>query len=156
MLLRSWVSCDTLRPRYSVRTAALDVRNLSEISATVAAFSGLAMALLSGSSSRSAPRHDERPGAGARGVRNGCRTRTPEGTQPRRAGRRPGRRQLSVAHLRGPPAAAGPSTTLAGGDRRSLADDKGTGPVGGVQIVRSPAGETAQGSAGEIDGVAAG
>src|SRR3954452_23597295 len=72
MLLRSWVSCDTLRPRYSVRTAALDVRNLSEISATVAALSGLAMALLPCSSSRSAPRHDERPGAGARGVRNGC------------------------------------------------------------------------------------
>jgi hypothetical protein len=45
-LLRSWVSCDTVRPRYSVRTAALDVRNLSESSATVAALSALAMALL--------------------------------------------------------------------------------------------------------------
>src|SRR3954454_20960625 len=47
---------------------------------------------------------------------------------------RPGRRHLSVAHLRGPPAAAGPSTTLAGGDRRSLAADQGTRAPGPDQI----------------------
>src|SRR3982751_2043003 len=46
MLLRSWVSCDTVRPRYSVRTAALEFRNLSESSATAAALSGLAISLL--------------------------------------------------------------------------------------------------------------
>jgi len=40
------------------------------------------------------------------------------------------------SYLRGPPAAAGPSTTLAGGDRRSLADDQRTGPAGGGQIAR--------------------
>src|SRR5919199_2119695 len=124
MLLRSCVSCDTLRPRYSVRTAAVDVRNLSEISATVAALSGLAMALLPGSSSRSVRGHDERPGAGARGVRNRSARGAARGT-PATSGRTSkGPTSAAVrSHLRGPPAAAGPSTTLAGGDRRSLATD---------------------------------
>src|SRR5690348_11844944 len=118
MLLRSCVSCDTLRPRYSVRTAALDVRNLSEISATVAAFSGLAMALLSGSSSRSVPRHDERPGAGARGVRNRAAER---GTSTPATSGGPGRarhRQLSVLTCAGRPQLRGlrpPSRVVTGG-----------------------------------------
>src|ERR1035437_5982986 len=42
MLLRSVVSCATVRPRYSVSTAAPELRNLSAISAMAAAFSGLA------------------------------------------------------------------------------------------------------------------
>src|SRR4051794_18177742 len=75
MLLRSWVSCDTVRPRYSVRTAALEFRNLSESSATAAALSGLAMALLPPFVVPVAkgPGQSERPGAGARGVRKPTR-----------------------------------------------------------------------------------
>src|SRR3954469_22628668 len=101
MLLRSCVSCDTDRPRYSVSTAALDVRNLSEISATVAALSDLAMALLSRSSSRSAPRHDERPGAGARGVRNRSARGAARAHRPPRAGLGGGPTSAAVRnHLR--------------------------------------------------------
>src|SRR4051794_20596540 len=136
MLRRSWVSCDTVRPRYSVRTAALEVRNLSDSSATVAVLSALAMALLPGSSCRAAagvggrtgPDTTNAPAQGARGVRR----RPLPGPCTHSAG--PALRKKvadadgwSVAHLRGPPADAGPSTTLAGGDRRSLAVDKRTG-----------------------------
>ncbi len=120
MLFRSWVSCDTVRPRYSVRTAAFEVRNLSEISATAAALSGLAMALLPSfvvpveqARTRRTPRRrahgawENRPGSGHTEPQHDTCHSIP-------------------FHLRGPPAGAGPWTTLAGGDRRSLADDQGT------------------------------
>src|SRR5664279_858045 len=42
MLLRSVVSCATVRPRYSVSTAAPELRNFSVSSAMAAAFSGFA------------------------------------------------------------------------------------------------------------------
>ena len=45
---RSSLSCATVRPRYSVSTAAFELRNCSASSATAAALSALAMGLLSG------------------------------------------------------------------------------------------------------------
>src|SRR5450631_3487125 len=42
MVLRSVVSCATVRPRYSVSTAAPELRNFSVNSAMAAAFSGFA------------------------------------------------------------------------------------------------------------------
>ncbi len=42
---RRFFTCFTVRPRYSVSTAAFEARNLSVISATAAALSGLAIGL---------------------------------------------------------------------------------------------------------------
>src|SRR5215470_11348930 len=107
MLLRSWVICATVSPRYSVSTAPWDERNRSAISATVATFSGFGMALLP-LAPTTVLRHAKRPGAGARGVRVHIVT-------------------LVQFHLRGPPAVRGlrpPGRVATSGLRRR----QGTGP----------------------------
>src|SRR6478672_2797012 len=69
-LAASWVSCDTVRPRYSVSTAAPELRNLSVSSAMAADFSGFAMrGLLPGECRRSHPRHEKSPQRRTRGLR---------------------------------------------------------------------------------------
>ena len=96
-----------MRPRYSVSTAPLESRNWSAISATAAALSARAMVLLtwSGVAGSSGPEHDERPGAGARGVTG----------RTWRLGR-------TLVHLRGPSARCGAfgSRDEPAGNQRSL------------------------------------
>src|SRR5690242_8737901 len=67
---RSVLSCATVRPRYSVSTAAFELRNWSASSATAAALSGLAISVASFRVMRTAQKgpQQKRPGAGARGV----------------------------------------------------------------------------------------
>src|SRR3954452_11806613 len=68
---RSVLSCATVRPRYSVSTAAFELRNCSVSSATEAALSGLAISvgLLPGDeTARKGLGKRKRPGTGARGV----------------------------------------------------------------------------------------
>lgn len=108
---RSCLSCATVRPRYSVSTAAFELRNWSASSATAAALSGLAMSvgLLPGDEDRSeGAGKDETPRHRCQGV-----------AQPHEV------RELSTVTCAGRPCSTDPSVAAplreSSNDQRSLA-----------------------------------
>ena len=110
---RSSLSCATVSPRYSVSTAAVELRNSSVSSATAAALSGLAI------------RGGLLPCRAASAPDDPRETRTPRRRCARGVKGARGRANRSaLLHLRGSPAVAGPSATPSRGRRPAVS---GTG-----------------------------
>ena len=98
-----------LLPRYSVSTAAFELRKSSVSSATAAALSGLAIRCRPPSVSCAGP------APSGDGRSRPLTARTPRRRRAGRGGRARNRAVwLALLHLRGPPACAGPSTTPCG------------------------------------------
>src|ERR1019366_3738450 len=119
-VLRSVVSCATVRPRYSVSTAAPELRNLFVNSAMADAFSGFATGPPSEMNAGEGSHKQEEPGAGAglwaykagmpvtcdpalvarmlRNLRSACGSRLTTGGLWSRPSVRPTRPQSKAAH----------------------------------------------------------